>query len=63
MRRQQVPDREGWNEKLLEIEGDPRFQRMMVESDADIRAGRVITHAEVVKDSQAKSGENKERTE
>jgi hypothetical protein len=63
MRRQHVPDREGCNEKLLEIEADPAFQRMMVESDADIEAGRVITHTEVVKASQAKSGESKKRTE
>lgn len=63
MRRQHVPDREGWNEKLLEIEADPAFQRMMVESDADIGAGRVITHVEVVRASQAKSEESKKRTE
>jgi hypothetical protein len=63
MRRQHLPDRESWNEKLIEIETNPAFQRMMVKSDADIRAGRVITHAEVVKASLAKSGGNKKRTE
>jgi predicted transcriptional regulator len=34
---------------LDEIETDSRFQRMMARSTADIRAGRVQTHAEVTK--------------
>ncbi len=35
--------------RLDEIEADPAFQRMMAESAADIRAGRIYTHEEVMR--------------
>jgi predicted transcriptional regulator len=34
---------------LEKIESDPAFQKMMAQSEADIRAGRVTSHEEVLK--------------
>jgi predicted transcriptional regulator len=47
--------------RLDNIEADPAFQEMMAKSDAEIRAGRVIPHSEVVKVSRAKSAKSKKR--
>jgi predicted transcriptional regulator len=44
---------------LDKIEADPKFQEMIAQSDADIRAGRIVPHSEVVKMSRAKSGKRK----
>jgi predicted transcriptional regulator len=41
-------------DRLDKIEADPAFQEMLRKSDADIRAGRVIPHEEVVRMSRAK---------
>ena len=43
------------------IEADPAFQKMMAKSDADIKAGRVIPHSEVVKMSRARSVKSRKR--
>jgi predicted transcriptional regulator len=48
-------------DRLDKIEADPAFQEMMRKSDADIRAGRVIPHSEVVKMSRAKNAKSKKR--
>jgi predicted transcriptional regulator len=48
-------------DRLEKIEADPAFQKMMAESDADIRAGRVIPHSEVVKMSRARSAKSRKR--
>jgi len=48
-------------ERLDKIEADPAFQKMMNESDADIKAGRVMTHAEARKLSRAKNTRSKKR--
>ena len=48
-------------DRLDKIEADPAFQEMMAKSDADIRAGRVLPHEEVVKMSRAKSAKSKKR--
>ena len=48
-------------DRLDKIEGDPAFQKMMDESDADIKAGRVMTLAEVMKLSRAKNARSKKR--
>jgi predicted transcriptional regulator len=48
-------------DRLDKIEADPAFQKMMDESDADIKAGRVMTHDEVVKLSRAKNARSKKR--
>ena len=48
-------------DRLDKIEADPAFQKMMDESDADIKAGRVMTHAEVMKLSRAKNARSKKR--
>jgi predicted transcriptional regulator len=48
-------------DRLDKIEADPGFQRMMEKSDADIKAGRVMTHAEVLKMSRAKNARSKKR--
>ena len=40
-------------DRLDRIEADPAFRAMMAKSDADIRAGRLTTHKEVVRRSQA----------
>lgn len=41
--------------RLDKIEADPAFQVMMTRSDADINAGRVTSHEEVVRKSCALS--------
>ena len=40
--------------RLDEIEADPGFQRMMERSAEDVRAGRVVSHAQVKKRSRSK---------
>jgi predicted transcriptional regulator len=46
-------------DRLEEIETDPPFQAMMAE--ADIKAGRVIPHQEVVRRSRARTAKGKRR--
>ena len=46
-------------DQLDKIEADPKFKKMMAQSDADIRAGRVIPHSEIVKMSRARSAKRK----
>ncbi len=41
--------------RLDKIEANPAFQAMMARSDADIKAGRVTSHEEVVRKSRALS--------
>jgi predicted transcriptional regulator len=48
-------------DRLEEIEADPAFQAMMAKSNADIKAGRVIPHEEVVRLSRARSSKGKRR--
>ena len=48
-------------DRLEEIEMDPAFQTMMARSAEDIKAGRVISHEEVVRMSRAKAGKGKKR--
>jgi predicted transcriptional regulator len=48
-------------DRLDKIEADPAFQKMMAKSDADIKAGRVIPHSEVVKMSRARSAKSRKR--
>ena len=48
-------------DRLDKVEADPAFQEMMEKSDADIKAGRVTPHAEVVKMARAKNAESKKR--
>ena len=48
-------------DRLDNIEADPAFQKMMAKSDADIKAGRVILHSEVVKMSRAGSVKSRRR--
>jgi predicted transcriptional regulator len=48
-------------DRLDKIEADPAFQKMMADSEADIRAGRVMTHEEVLRMSRAKSAKRKKR--
>jgi predicted transcriptional regulator len=48
-------------ERLDKIEADPAFQKMMDDSDADIQAGRVMSHAEVMKLSREKNARSKKR--
>jgi predicted transcriptional regulator len=48
-------------DRLDKIEADPAFQKMMAKSDADIKAGRVIPHSEVVKMSHARSAKSRKR--
>jgi predicted transcriptional regulator len=48
-------------DRLDKIEADPAFQKMMAKSDADIKAGRVIPHSEVVKMSRARSTKRRKR--
>jgi len=48
-------------DRLDKIEADPAFQKMMAKSDADIKAGRVIPHSEVVKMSRARSAKRRKR--
>jgi len=42
-------------DRLEEIETDPAFQTMMANSAADVKAGRVIRHQEVVRRSRART--------
>ena len=42
-------------DRLDRIEADPAFQAMMAKSEADIKAGRVTPHEEVVRRSRALS--------
>jgi predicted transcriptional regulator len=44
---------------LDKIEADPNFQKMIAQSDADIRAGRGIPHSEVVKAFRTKNAKRK----
>ena len=44
---------------LDKIEADPEFQKMIAQSDSDIRAGRGIPHSEVVKALRAKRAKRK----
>jgi predicted transcriptional regulator len=50
-------------DRLEQIEGDPKFQAMMAKSDDDIRMGRVVPHDEIVRVhhtlSKAKNGKKK----
>jgi predicted transcriptional regulator len=46
-------------DQLDKVEADPEFQKMMSKSDADIRAGRIVPHTEVVKMSRARSAKRK----
>ena len=48
-------------DRLDKIEADPAFQKMMAKSDADIKAGPVIPHSEVVKMSRARSAKRRKR--
>lgn len=48
-------------DRLDKVEANPAFQAMMAKSDADIKAGRVIPHSEVLKMSRAKSAKSKKR--
>jgi len=48
-------------DRLEKIEPDPAFQKMMAKSDADVKAGRVIPHREVVKMSRARSAKSRKR--
>ena len=41
--------------RLDKVEADPAFQAMMARSDADIKAGRMTSHEEVVRKSRALS--------
>jgi predicted transcriptional regulator len=41
--------------RLNDIESDRAFQSMMAKSDADIKAGRVTAHEDVVRSSRALS--------
>ena len=43
-----------FDNQLDEIEAEPGFQQMMDRSAADIRAGRVVTHAQVKRRSRSK---------
>jgi predicted transcriptional regulator len=48
-------------DRLNKIEADPAFQELMAKSDADIRAGRVTPHSEVVRMSRAEAAKSKQR--
>ena len=48
-------------ERLDRIEADPAFREMMAKSDADIKAGRVIPHGEVVRMSRTRSTKRRKR--
>ena len=48
-------------DRLEEIETNPAFQAMMAKSAADIKAGRVIPHEEVVRPARAKTAKGKRR--
>ena len=46
-------------DSLEKIESDPAFRKMMVDSDAAIRAGHVTSHEAVVKMARAKRNRRK----
>lgn len=48
-------------ERLDRMERDADFQGMMARSEADIKAGRVISHEEVVQRSRAKVRKGRKR--
>jgi len=48
-------------DRLDEIENDPAFQEMIKKSDADIKAGRVIPHEEVVRGIRARHKRRKKQ--
>jgi predicted transcriptional regulator len=48
-------------ERLDELEARAGFQQMMAKSDADIEAGRVIPHEEVLKMVRRKKAKKKKR--
>jgi predicted transcriptional regulator len=48
-------------ERLERIEDDPAFQKMMAEADADIRAGRVTPHSEVMRMARARVRKNRKK--
>jgi predicted transcriptional regulator len=48
-------------DRLEEIETHPAFQAMMAKSDADIKAGRVISHEEVIRRSRPRPAKGKRR--
>ncbi|MGB2678950.1 MAG: hypothetical protein WAN12_17850 [Candidatus Acidiferrum sp.] len=48
-------------DRLEKIEADPAFQAMMARSDADIKAGRVTPHEEVVRKSRGLSGRKRKK--
>jgi predicted transcriptional regulator len=49
-------------QRLGEIEKDPTFIKMMKKSDADIRAGRIVPHEEVVKTVREKTRNSRLRS-
>jgi predicted transcriptional regulator len=46
-------------DEIDKIEADPEFQKMIAQSDADIRAGRGIPHSEVVKAFRVRAAKRK----
>ena len=48
-------------DRLEEIETNPTFQARMAKSAADIKAGRVISHEEVVRRSRARTTKGQRR--
>jgi predicted transcriptional regulator len=42
-------------DRLEQVEADPAFQAMMAKSDEDIRRGRVVSHAEVLRKHRARA--------
>ena len=48
-------------ERLEKIEADPAFLQMMRRSDADIRAGRVVSHEEVKRQLRRKRQSKKSK--
>jgi len=48
-------------ERLDRIEADPAFQAMIARSDADIKAGRLTPHEEVVRKSRGLSGRKRKK--
>jgi predicted transcriptional regulator len=48
-------------DRLEEIETNPAFQSMMAKSGADIKAGRIISHEEVIRRSRQKSAKGRRR--
>jgi hypothetical protein len=54
MRKQFVHDKRT-SQLLDKIEADPSFQEMMAKSDAEIAAGRLISHTQVLRKFSSKS--------